>query len=111
MKKARLITQDISNLTRQRKSDAMSCSSRPATYKESVVTTTETFNNVLSTLDIWSFVASRMKPGCTTLIHDGRDPSSCTRLQDQGHIAYNTLMARRSQTPAILSTYIIFTLS
>jgi hypothetical protein len=40
------------------------------------------FNDELSTLEIWSFAASRMKPGYTSLIHDGRDPSSCTRLQD-----------------------------
>jgi hypothetical protein len=38
MKKARLTAQDLSNLTRQRKSDAISCSSRLATYKESIVT-------------------------------------------------------------------------
>jgi hypothetical protein len=80
MTKARLITQDISNLIRLRKLDAMSCSSRPATYKESTITTTGTVNNVLSTLEIWSFVASKMEPGCTSLIRDGRDPSLCTRL-------------------------------
>jgi hypothetical protein len=69
------------------------------------------FNNNLSTLEIWSFTASRMRPGCTSLIHDGRDPSSCTRLQDQSRIAYSTLMARRSQTPGILSIYAVFILS
>jgi hypothetical protein len=49
--------------------------------------------------------------GCTSLIRDGRDPSSCSRLQDQGHMAYSTLMARRSQTPGISSIYASFTLS
>jgi hypothetical protein len=73
-KQARLMTQDISNSTRQKKSDAMFCSSRPATYKASVVITTRTFNDDLSMLEIWSFAASRMKPGYTSLIHDGRDP-------------------------------------
>jgi hypothetical protein len=61
-------------------SDATFCSSRLATYKESVVTTIETFNDALSTLEIWFFDVSRMKPDCTSLIHDGRGPSSCTRL-------------------------------
>jgi hypothetical protein len=79
-KKARLMMQDISNSTRQKKSDAMFCSGRPATYKEFVVTMTGTYNDDLSTLEIWSFTASRMKPGYTGLIRDGRDPSSCTRL-------------------------------
>jgi hypothetical protein len=90
------MTQDISNLTWQRKSDAMFFSSWPATYKASVVTMTGTFNDDLSTLEIWSFAVSRMKLGCMSLIRDGRDPSSCTRLQDQGRITYSTLMARRS---------------
>jgi hypothetical protein len=88
--------QDTSKLTQQKKSDAIFCSSRPTTYKASVVTMTETFKKDLSTLEIWSFAASRMNPGCTSSIHDGRDPSSCSRLQDQGRIAYSTLMARRS---------------
>jgi hypothetical protein len=55
MKKARLIAQDISNLTQLRKSDAMSCSSRPTTYKEFVVTTTGMFNDALSMFEIWFF--------------------------------------------------------
>jgi hypothetical protein len=110
-KKVRLMTQDISNSTRQKKPDAMFCSSRPTIYKASVVTMTGTFNDDLSTLEIWSFVASRMKLGCTSLIRDGSDPSSCTRLQDQGHITYSTLMARRSQTPTISSIYDVFILS
>jgi hypothetical protein len=89
----------------------MFCSSRPATYKVSIVTTTGTFNNDLSTLAIWSFAASRMRAGCTSLIRDGRDPSSCLRLQDQSRIGYGTLMARRSQTPRISSINAVFTLS
>jgi hypothetical protein len=64
-----------------------------------------------SMLEIWSIIASRTKSSCTSLIRDGREPSSCTRLQDEDRIAYGTLMARRSQTPEILSTYAIFTLS
>jgi hypothetical protein len=62
-------------------------------------------------LEIWSFAASRMRLSCTNLIHDGRDPSSCSRLYDQGRIAYSILMARRSQTPGISSTYAVSTLS
>jgi hypothetical protein len=111
MKKARLMTQDISNLIRQKMIDATFCSSRPATYKASVVTTTGTFNDALSTLEIWSFAVSRTKLGYTILIRNGRDFLLCTRLQDQGHIAYSTLMARRSQTPRILSIYAVFILS
>jgi predicted ATPase len=61
-------------------------------------------------LEIWSFAASRMKLGCTSLTCDRRGPSSCSRLQDQSRIAYNTLMARRSQTPGISSTYVVSTL-
>jgi hypothetical protein len=89
-KKVRQMMQDISNSTRQKKLDAMFCFSQPATCKESIVTTTKTFNDALSTLEIWSFAASRMKLGCISLIRDGRDPSSCTRLQNQGRIAYST---------------------
>jgi hypothetical protein len=55
MKKARLTVQDVSNLTQLRKLDATSCSSRPATYKQSVVTTTGTFNDTLSTFEICFF--------------------------------------------------------
>jgi hypothetical protein len=98
-KRARLMMQDILSLIQQKNSDAMLCFSQLATYKASVITTTGTFKQELSTLVIWSFAASRTRPGCTSLIHDGRDPSSCSRLQDQGRIAYSTLMARRSQTP------------
>jgi hypothetical protein len=76
--------QDISNLTRQKKSDAMFCFNWPATCKMSVVTTTGTFKQDLSILEIWSFTASIVKPGCTSLIRDGRYPSLGSRLQDQG---------------------------
>jgi hypothetical protein len=47
-----------------------------------VVTLTLTFNDALSTLEVWFFDVSRMKPGCTSSIRDGRGPSSCIRLQD-----------------------------
>jgi hypothetical protein len=105
------MTQHILNLTWQKKSDAMPSFSRLDTYEASVVTMTGTFKTDLSMLEIWSFAASKTRPGCTSLIRDGRDPSSCSKLQDQGCIAYRTLMARRSQTPRISSTYAIFTLS
>jgi hypothetical protein len=82
MKKARLTAQDISNLTQLRKLDATSCSSRLATYKESIITTARTFNDTLSTLEIWFFNISRIKLDFTSLIRDGRGPSSCIRLQD-----------------------------
>jgi nuclear transport factor 2 (NTF2) superfamily protein len=63
-----------------------------------------------SKLEIWSFAASRIKLGYTSSTRDGSGPSSCSMLQDQGHIADNTLMARRSQTPRISSTYAVSTL-
>jgi hypothetical protein len=74
--------QDISYLTELNKSDAMSCSSRSATYMAFVLTTTRTFKKDPSMLEIWSFAASRMKLGCTSSTCDGRGPSSCSRLQD-----------------------------
>jgi hypothetical protein len=111
MNKVRLTTQVFSNLIRKKKSDTMPCSSQPAAYKESVVITTGTFNDALSTLEIWFFNESRMKPGCTSLTHDGRGLSSCTRLQDLCHIAYCTLMAKRFLIPGILSIYSVFILS
>jgi hypothetical protein len=58
--------QDISSLTQLRKSNAMHCSSRPATYKEFVVTMTGTFNDALSVLAIWFFGESRMILGYTS---------------------------------------------
>jgi hypothetical protein len=69
------------------------------------------FNDALSMLEIWFFDESRMRLVCTSLIHDERGLSSCTRLLDQGCIAYNTLMARRFQTPQISGIYAIFILS
>jgi hypothetical protein len=103
--------QDISNLTLQKKSDAMFFSSRSAIYKAFVVTTIGTFKKDLSMLEIWSFTVSKTKPGCTSLVHDGRGPSLCSRLQDQGRIAYSTVMVRRFQTSGISSTYVVSTLS
>jgi hypothetical protein len=50
-------------------------------------------------------------PGRNRVAHVGRDLSSCIRLQDQGRIAYSTLMARRSQTLRISSIHDIFILS
>jgi hypothetical protein len=88
----------------------MYCSSRPATYKEFVVTTTGTFNNALSTLEIWFFDESRMIPGYTSLTHDGKDLLLCTRLQALDLIAYSTQMARRYQILRILSIYVVFIL-
>jgi hypothetical protein len=66
------MTQDISNSTRQKKSDAIFCSSRPATYKASVTTT------------IGDMVLRRIQDetGLHKLIRDGRDPSSFTRLHN-----------------------------
>jgi hypothetical protein len=88
----------------------MYCSSRPATYKEFVATTTGTFNNALSMLEIWFFDESRMIPSYTSLTHDGKDLSLCTKLQALDLIAYSTLMARRYQILGILSIYIVFIL-
>jgi hypothetical protein len=38
------------------------------------------FNDALSKLEIWFFDESRMIPGYTSLNHDGKDLSLCTRL-------------------------------
>jgi hypothetical protein len=73
-----------------------------------IVTMTGTFNDTLSMLEVWFFDVSRMNPGCTSLIRDGRGPSSCTKLQDQGRSAYSTLRARSFQTPGISSIYDVF---
>jgi hypothetical protein len=102
--------QDISNLTQLRKSDAMYCSSRPVTYKSFIVTTTGTFNDALSTLEIWFFDESRMILGYTSLTRNGKDLSLCTRLHALDLIAYSILMARRYQILGILIIYVIFTL-
>jgi hypothetical protein len=51
-----------------------------------------------------------MIPGYTSLTHDGKDLSLCTRLQALDLIAYSTLMARRYQILGILSIYVAFIL-
>jgi hypothetical protein len=56
-------------------------------------------------LEIWFFNESRMIQGFTSLIHDGKDLSLCTRLQALNLINYSTRMARRYQTHGILNTY------
>jgi hypothetical protein len=81
LKKARLTLQDISSSTQLRKSDAVHYCNRPATYKEFVITTIGTFNDALSMLEIWFFDKSRMILVYTSLTHDGKDLSLCTRLQ------------------------------
>jgi hypothetical protein len=68
-------------LTQLRKSDAIYYSIWPATYKKFIVTMTGTFNDTLSTLEIWFFDESRMISGYTSLAHDGKDLSLCIRLQ------------------------------
>ena len=88
----------------------MHCCSRPATYKEFVVTTTVTFNDALSMLEIWFFDESRMIPSYTSLSHDGKDLSLCTRLQALDLIAYSTRMARMYQIHGILNIYVGFIL-
>jgi hypothetical protein len=93
-----------------RKSDAMYCSSRLATYKEFVVTTIGTFNDALSMLEIWFFDESRMTPGYTSLTRDGKGLSLCTRLQALDLIAYSTLMVRRFLILRISSIYTVFNL-
>jgi hypothetical protein len=62
-------------------------------------------------LEIWFFDESRMIPGYTSLTHDGKGLSSCTRLQALGHIAYSTLMSRRFLIPGISSIYAVFILN
>jgi hypothetical protein len=103
--------QDISSLTQPRKSDAMHCSSRPATCKKFVVTTTETFNNALSMLGIWFFNESKIILDFTSLAHDGKDLPLCTKLQALNLIAYSILIARRYLIPGILSIYVGFILN
>jgi hypothetical protein len=88
----------------------MSCSSQPATYKQSVVTTTKTFNDALSMLEKWFFAESWMTSGYTSLTRDGKGLSLCTRLQALDLIAYRTLMARRYEILGILSIYVVFIL-
>jgi hypothetical protein len=63
---------------------------------------TGTFNDALSTLEIWFFDESRMTPGYTSLTHDGKVLSLCTRLHALDLIDYSTPMARRYQILGIL---------
>jgi hypothetical protein len=88
----------------------MYCCSRPAAYKEFIITTTGTFNDTLSTLEIWFFDESRMIPGYTSLTQDGRDLSLCTKLHALDLIAYSTLTVRRYQILRILSIYVVLIL-
>jgi hypothetical protein len=88
----------------------MHCCSRPDTYKEFIVTTTRTFNDALSTLEIWFFNESRMILGYTSLIHGEKDLSLCTRLQALVLISYSTRMAKRYQILGISNIYIGFIL-
>jgi hypothetical protein len=71
---------------------------------------TRTFNDVLSMLEIWFFDESRMIPGFTSLTHDGKDHSLCTRLQAVDLIACSTQMARRYQIHGIFNIYVDFIL-
>jgi hypothetical protein len=61
-------------------------------------------------LEIWFFDEFRMIPGYTSLTHDGKDLSLCTRLQALDLIIYGTLMARRYQILGILNIYVGFIL-
>jgi hypothetical protein len=61
-------------------------------------------------LEIWFFDESRMIPSYTSLTHDGKGLSLCTRLQALDLIAYSTLMARRFLILGISSIYAIFIL-
>jgi hypothetical protein len=69
------------------------------------------FNDALPMLEIWFFDESRTTPGYTSLTHDGKSLSSCTRLHALGRITYSTLMARRFLVPGISSIYAVFILS
>jgi hypothetical protein len=106
----RMTPHDISSLTQLRKSDAMSFSSLPATYKAFIITTTGTFNDALPMKEIWSFDESKVTSGYTSSTHDGKDLLLCTRLQALDLIAYITLMAKRSLILGMLSIYAIFIL-
>jgi hypothetical protein len=68
------------------------------------------FNDTLSMLEIWFFDKSRMIPGYTSLTHNGKDLSWCTRLRALDLIAYSTLTARRYQILGILSIYVVLIL-
>jgi hypothetical protein len=90
------------------KSDAMSWSNRPATYKEFIVTMIGAFNDALPMLEIWFFDESRMILGYTSLTCDGKGLSLCTRLQALDLIAYSSMMARRFLILGISSIYAVF---
>jgi hypothetical protein len=51
-----------------------------------------------------------MIPGYTSLTHDGKGLSLCTRVQEPDLIAYSTLMARRFLIHGISSIYTVFIL-
>jgi hypothetical protein len=89
----------------------MYCCNRLATYKEFVITTTRTFNDALSMLEIWFFDESRMIPGYTSLTHGGKDLPLCTRLQALDLIVYSIRMAKRYQILGILNIYVSFILN
>jgi hypothetical protein len=61
-------------------------------------------------LEIWFFDESRMILGYTSLTHDGKDLSLCTRLHALDLIVYSTLMARRYQILEILNISVSFIL-
>jgi hypothetical protein len=69
-----------------------------------------TFNNALSTLEIWFFDESRMILVYTSLTHNGKDLLLCRRLQALDLINYSTRMARRFQILGILNIYAGFIL-
>jgi hypothetical protein len=71
---------------------------------------TGTFNDAVSMLEIWFFDVSRMIQGFTSLTHDSKDLSLCTRSQALDLIDYSTRMTRRYQTHGILNIYVGFTL-
>jgi hypothetical protein len=56
-------------------------------------------------LEIWFFDEFRMIQGFTSLTHDGKDLSLCTRLQALDLIACNIRMAKRYQIHGTLNTY------
>jgi hypothetical protein len=67
----------------------------PLPTRSSLLPTTGTFNSALSMLKIWFFGESRMILVYTSLTHDGKDLSLCTRLQALDFIDYSTRMSRR----------------
>jgi hypothetical protein len=60
--------------------------------------------------EIWFFDESRMILGYTSLTHDGKGLSLCTRLQALNLIVYSTLMATRFLILGISSIYAVFIL-